>query len=121
MHQTILIMLLTFRKSFVFGRTGEEIVQSASKVRKDARILSSRLGFHPPPRFIRRFTENGLMFSRGSYVTGLSSGRGYKLHPIVSNKHTLYYNTMYAYEPHTRVKVAGWGDAGDPVGRSKNR
>ncbi len=105
-----------FRKAFVFGRTGEEIVQAANKVPKDARIISSSLGFHPPPRFIRRFTENGLMFSRGSYVAGLSSGRGYKLHPIVSNKHTLYYNTMYAYEPHTRVKVAGWGEAGVELG-----
>jgi hypothetical protein len=23
---------------------------------------------------------------------------------------------MYAYEPHTRVKVAGWGDAGVELG-----
>jgi hypothetical protein len=105
-----------FRKAFVFGRTGKEIVAETKKVPQDPRIISSSLGLHPPPRFIRRFTENGLMFSRGSYVAGLSSGRGYKLHPVVSNEHKLYYNTMYAYEPHTRVKATGWGEYGVELG-----
>ena len=105
-----------FRKSFVYGRTGKEIVADSKKVKKDSRIISSSLAFHPPPRFIRRFSENGLMFSRGSYVAGLASGGGYKRHPIVSNNHTLHYDTMYAFEPHTRVKAPGWGDDGVELG-----
>jgi hypothetical protein len=105
-----------FRKVFVVGRTGKEIVEASRAIPRDPRIISSNLGFHPPPKFIRRFSENGLMFSRGSYVAGLSSGSGYKRHPIVSNEHKLYYNTMYAYEPHTRVRVPGWGEAGVELG-----
>lgn len=105
-----------FRKSFVVGRSGKQIVADAKKVPRDPKIISSNLAFHPPPRFIRRFTENGLMFSRGSYVAGLSTGPGYKLHPIVGDRHKLYYNTMYAYEPHTRVRVTGWGEPGVELG-----
>ncbi len=105
-----------FRKEFIVGRTGKEIVEATKSIPRDPRIISSNLGFHPPPKFIRRFSENGLMFSRGSYVAGLSSGPGYKLHPIVSNEHKLYYNTMYAYEPHTRVRVPGWGETGVELG-----
>ena len=105
-----------FRKEFIAGRTGIEIVEASRSIPRVPRIISSFQWFHPPPRFIRRFTENGLMFSRGSYVAGLSSNPGYKLHPIVSNNHTLYYNTMYAFEPDTRVKVPGWGEGGVELG-----
>jgi len=105
-----------FRKVFVVGRTGKEIVEASRSIPRDPRIISSQLGFHPPPKFIRRFSENGLMFSRGSYVAGLASGPGHKGHPIVSIEHKLYYNTMYSYEPEMQVKVPGWGEAGIALG-----
>ena len=56
------------------------------------------------------------MFSRGTWVAGLTSGPRYKLHRVVSNEHTLEYNTLYAFEPHTRVAVPGWGDNGVELG-----
>jgi hypothetical protein len=77
-----------FAEEFQYGRTGIEI----------------------------RFTVNGLMFSRGTWVAGLTSGRGYKRHKVVSNQHKLHYNTLYAFEPHTRVAVPGWGENGVELG-----
>ncbi len=105
-----------FRKEFVAGKTGIEIVKSSESIPRDPRFIESVIWFHPPPMFIRRYSENGLMFSRGSYVAGVSSSPGYKLHPIVRNTHTLHYNTMYAYEPDMRVRVPGWGEDGIALG-----
>jgi len=105
-----------YAAEFKIGRTGIEIEASADEIPREARIIDSELGFHPPPMFLRRFTVNGLMFSRGTWVSGLGSGPGYKRHEIVSNKHTLRPNTLYAFEPHTRVAVPGWGERGVELG-----
>ena len=105
-----------FAAEFQYGRTGIEIERAAAQILLEEGVIDSNLGFHPPPMFLRRFTINGLMFSRGTWVSGLGSGPGYKLHKVVSNEHTLNYNTLYAFEPHTRVAVAGWGNRGVELG-----
>lgn len=105
-----------FAAEFQYGRTGIEIERVAEAIPREDRVIDSELGFHPPPMFLRRFTVNGLMFSRGTWVSGLGSGSGYKLHKVVSNEHTLHYNTLYAFEPHTRVAVPGWGERGVELG-----
>jgi len=69
-----------FRQEFKVGRTGKEIVAAANKIKRLEGIIESELGFHP-----------------GYYPTS-----------IVTNNHKLYYNTLYAFEPHTRVAVPGW-------------
>jgi len=105
-----------FRKEFIFGRTGKEIVAAANKIPREERIIHSSLGFHPPPMFIRRFLQGGYMFDHKTYVAGMTSGPGYYPTSIVSNNHKLYYNTLYAFEPHTRVAVPGWGEHGVELG-----
>jgi hypothetical protein len=105
-----------FATEFQYGRTGIEIERAAAQIPLEEGVIDSNLGFHPPPMFLRRFTVNGLMFSRGTWVSGLGSGPGYKLHKVVSNEHTLNYNTLYAFEPHTRVAVTGWGERGVELG-----
>ncbi len=114
------------RKEFKMGRTAQEIREASEIIPRNPRIIDiSRddnivevdmedYGFHPPPMFIRRFTENGLLFSRGTYVTGI--GIGYKEHPLLSPALKLHYNTIYAFEPDTRVKVDGWDEHGVEVG-----
>ncbi len=52
-------------REFQFWRTGIEIVEASDLIPRDSQIISSRLGFHPPPRFIRQYSENRLMFSPG--------------------------------------------------------
>ncbi len=105
-----------YAQEFQYGRTGLQIVAATDAIPREDGVISSSLGFHPPPMFLRRFTVNGLMFSRGTWVAGLTSGPRYKLHRVVSNDHTLEYNTLYAFEPHTRVAVPGWGDNGVELG-----
>ena len=105
-----------FAAEFRYGRTGVEIEAAALRIPLEEDVISSRLGFHPPPMFLRRFTVNGLMFSRGTWVAGLASGPGYKLHRVVTHEHSLYYDTLYAFEPHTRVAVPGWGENGVELG-----
>lgn len=97
-----------FRKEFKAGRTGKDIVAAANKIPREERIINSNLGFHPPPMFIRRFLQGGYMFDHKSYVAGMTSGPGYYPTSIVTNNHKLHYNTLYAFEPHTRVAVPGW-------------
>jgi hypothetical protein len=99
-----------FRKEFIFGRTGKEIVAVSEKIPREEGIIESELGFHPPPMFIRRFLQGGYMFDHKTYVAGMTSGPGYYPTSIVTNNHKLHYNTLYAFEPHTRVAVPGWKD-----------
>ena len=98
------------------GRTGREIVEAAEQLEWEEGVIETELGFHPPPMFLRRFTVNGLMFSRGTWVSGAGSSSGYKQHLIVGNDHVVHANTLYAFEPHTRVAVPGWGDNGVELG-----
>jgi len=97
-----------FLKEFKVGRTGKEIVAAARKIELLDGVIESSLGFHPPPKYIWRFWLGGYMFDRKSYVAGMTSGPGYYPTSIVSNNHKLYYDTLYAFEPHTRVAVPGW-------------
>ena len=60
--------------------------------------------------FIRRFSSNGLQFSRGTYVAGI--GYGYKQHPLLSPTLTLHHNTLYAHEPSFTFAVPEWGKKG---------
>jgi len=99
-----------FRKEFQFGRTGKEIVAASEEIPRVEGVISSHLGFHPPPMYIWRFWKGGYMFDRKSYVAGMTSGPGYYPTSIVTNNHKLHYNTLYAFEPHTRVEVPGWKD-----------
>jgi hypothetical protein len=99
-----------FRKEFQAGRTGKEIVAAAEKIVPEEGIIETELGFHPPPMFIRRFLQGGYMFDHKTYVAGMTSGPGYYPTSIVTNNHKLYHNTLYAFEPHTRVAVPGWKD-----------
>ncbi len=97
-----------FRQEFIAGRTGKEIVTASEKLKPEEGILETELGFHPPPMYIWRFWLGGYMFDRKSYVAGMTSGPGYYPTSIVTNEHKLYPNTLYAFEPHTRVAVPGW-------------
>lgn len=97
-----------FRKEFKVGRTGKEIVAASQKIQRLPGIIESELGFHPPPMYIFRFWLGGYMFDRKSYVAGMTSGPGYYPTSIVTNNHKLHYNTLYAFEPHTRIAVPGW-------------
>jgi hypothetical protein len=56
------------------------------------------------------------MFSHKTYVAGMTSGPGYYPTSIVTNNHNLYHNTLYAFEPHTRIDVEGWGPTGVEIG-----
>lgn len=97
-----------FRKEFKVGRTGKEIVAASRKIVPEEGIIETELGFHPPPMYIWRFWRGGYMFDRKSYVAGMTSGSGYYPTSIVTNNHKLHYNTLYAFEPHTRVAIPGW-------------
>jgi hypothetical protein len=97
-----------FRKEFQAGRTGKEIVAAANKIKLEDGLIETELGVHPPPMFIRRFLLGGYMFDHKTYVAGMTFGPGYYPISIVSNDHKLYINTLYAFEPHTRVAVPGW-------------
>lgn len=105
-----------FAEEFKIGRTGKEIVAAAEKIKWLPTVVETELGFHPPPMFIRRFLKGGYMFSHKTYVAGMTSGPGYYPTSIVTNDHKLYYNTLYAFEPHTSIAVPGWGDAGLELG-----
>jgi len=80
------------------GRTGREVVEAAEQLAWEDGVIDTELGFHPPPMFLRRFTVNGLMFSRGTWVSGAASGPGYKQHRIVGHDHVVHANTLYAFE-----------------------
>lgn len=99
-----------FRKEFITGRTGKEIITAAENIQPEKGIIETELGFHPPPMFIRRFLQGGYMFDHKTYVAGMTSGPGYYPTSIVTNTHKLHINTLYAFEPHTRVAVPGWKD-----------
>ena len=100
-----------YRAAYVVGRTAEEIREAGNKIMPhDPRILRARFGFHPPPMFIQRFSQNGLQFSRETYVAGI--GRGYKQHPLYSLTLPLHYNTLYAHEPSFIFAVPDWGEDG---------
>ncbi len=105
-----------FAGEFRLGRTGKDIVLSSSKIKLLPGIIETEIGFHPPPMFIRRFLLGGYMFSHKTYVAGMTSGPGYYPTSIVTNDHKLFLNTLYAFEPHTRVLVKGWGDKGVELG-----
>ena len=74
------------------------------------------IGFHPPPTFLRRYLLGGFFFVTKPYVAGMTSGPGYYPTSIVTNEHRLYLDTLYAFEPHTRVAVPGWGEHGVELG-----
>jgi hypothetical protein len=104
-------MIDAYRAVYVLGRNAEEIREAGDKIMPhDPRILRARFGFHPPPMFIRRFSQNGLQFSRETYVAGI--GRGYKQHPLYSLTLPLHYNTLYAHEPSFTLAVPEWGEDG---------
>ena len=105
-----------FAAEFRLGRTGKEIVAASKKIELLPGIIETEIGFHPPPMFIRRFLLGGYMFSHKTYVAGMTSGPGYYPTSIVTNNHKLFLNTLYAFEPHTRVLVKGWGDKGVELG-----
>jgi hypothetical protein len=79
-------------------------------------VIETEVGFHPPPMFIRRFLLGGFFFTTKPYVAGMTSGPGYYPTSIVTNDHVLHYDTLYAFEPHTRVAVPGWGERGVELG-----
>jgi hypothetical protein len=110
------VMQDKFAAEFVPGRTGKEIVAAANRIPRIDGVVESSLGFHPPPMFIRRYLQGGYMFSHKTYVAGMTSGPGYYPTSIVSNDHKLYVNTLYAFEPHTRVAVTGWPEQGVELG-----
>ena len=104
-------MLDEYLKAYVVGRTAQEIREAGDKMKpKDPLMTRARFGFHPPPMFIRRFSSNGLQFSRGTYVAGI--GSGYKQHPLLSPTLKLHYNTLYAHEPSFTFAVPEWGEKG---------
>jgi hypothetical protein len=105
-----------FAEEFVLGRTGKEIVEAAEAIVPEDGIIETELGFHPPPTFNRRYLVGGFMFPTKPYVAGMTSGEGYYPTSIVGNHHKLYVNTLYAFEPHTRVAVPGWGPDGIELG-----
>jgi len=105
-----------FAKEFVLGRTGKEIVEAAEAIVPEEGIIETELGFHPPPTFNRRYLVGGFMFPTKPYVAGMTSGEGYYPTSIVGNHHKLYVDTLYAFEPHTRVAVPGWGPEGIELG-----
>ncbi|HJO05077.1 MAG TPA: hypothetical protein QGG47_14010 [Acidobacteriota bacterium] len=105
-----------FRAEFVAGRTGKEIVAAADRIPREAGVLRSQLGFHPPPTFLRRYQLGGYMLITKPYVAGMTSGPGYYPTSIVTNDHRLYAGTLYAFEPHTSVAVDGWGEQGVELG-----
>ena len=105
-----------FAQEFKIGRTGKEIMAATSQLKPFEGIIETELGFHPPPMFIRRFLKGGYMFSHKTYVAGMTSGPGYYPTSIVTNNHKLYYNTLYAFEPHTSVAALGWGENGIELG-----
>ena len=105
-----------FAQEFIVGRTGKEIMAATSQLKPFEGIIETELGFHPPPMFIRRFLKGGYMFSHKTYVAGMTSGPGYYPTSIVTNNHKLYYNTLYAFEPHTSVAALGWGENGIELG-----
>jgi len=110
------VMQDKFAAEFVPGLTGKEIVAAANRIPRIDGVVESSLGFHPPPMFIRRYLQGGYMFSHKTYVAGMTSGPGYYPTSIVSNDHKLYVNTLYAFEPHTRVAVMGWPEQGVELG-----
>jgi hypothetical protein len=114
--ETVNQMQDLFAAEFRLGRTGKEIVASSKKIELLPGIIETELGFHPPPMFIRRFLLGGYMFSHKTYVAGMTSGPGYYPTSIVTNNHNLYHNTLYAFEPHTRIDVEGWGPIGVEIG-----
>ncbi len=100
-----------YRKAFVVGRTTQEIRDAANNMKpRDPRMTRARFGFHPPPNFIRRFTTNGLLFSRGTYTSGI--GNGYIQHPLYSPTLKLHYNTLYSLEPNYTITAPEWGENG---------
>ncbi len=105
-----------YAQEFRIGRTGKDIIAASDRIHRHDRVTESSLGFHPPPMFIRRYLLGGYMFSHKTYVAGMTSGPGYYPTSIVTNDHKLYANTLYAFEPHTSVAVAGWGEHGVELG-----
>ena len=104
-------MLDEYRKAYVVGHTAREIMDAGNKIKpKDPLMTRARFFFHPLPMYIRRFSENGLKFSRGVYVAGI--GSRYKQHPLLSPSLTLHYNTLYAHEPSFTFAVPEWGEEG---------
>jgi hypothetical protein len=105
-----------FAREFQRGRTGIGIVQAAKRLPLEEGVIETKFGFHPPPMFIRRYLLGGFFFVTKPYVAGMTSGPGYYPTSIVTNKHRLHLNTLYAFEPHTRVAVPGWGEHGVELG-----
>jgi hypothetical protein len=101
---------------FQAGRTGKEIVTAAQTLDFEEGVLEVDFGFHPPPMFLRRFLLGGFFFTTKPHVAGMTSGPGYYPTSIVTNEHQLHHNTLYAFEPHIRVAVEGWGPEGVELG-----
>ena len=108
-------MLDRYRKAYVAGRTHEEILDAGNKMKPtDPRVTRARFFFHNLPMYMKRFTENGLKYSRGPYEAGI--GSGYMQHPLYSPTLTLHYNTVYAHEPSFTVDLPEWGENGLSLG-----
>jgi len=105
-----------FAEEFRAGRTGKEIVRAGEALSLERSVIESELAFHPPPTFLRRYLLGGFMFVTKPWVAGMTSGPGYYPTSIVTNDHRLYLDTLYAFEPHTRVAVPGWGEDGVELG-----
>ena len=102
-----------FTKEFQYQRTGIEIVYATQMIPLEKGIITTTMVFHPTPMFIRKYLEGGYMFSHKTYVAGLTSTPDYYPTSIVSNSHSLHFNTLYFFDPKpTRVSVEDWGENG---------
>ncbi len=103
----------TFSKEFKIRRTGKEIFDAAQNIPLEEGIITTTMVFHPPPMFIRRFLQGGFMFSKQSYLAGMTSSPVNYPTAIVLQNHKLYYNTFFSLDPApTRVAAQGWGENG---------
>ena len=105
-----------FAREFRRSRTGIEIVAAGEGLALEEGVMETELGFHPPPMFIRRYLLGGYFFVTKPYVAGMTSGPSYYPTSIVTNEHRLHLDTLYAFEPHTRIAVPGWGEHGVELG-----
>lgn len=104
-------MLDRYLDAYKVGRTHKEIKDAGNAMKPhDPIIKRARFGFHPPPMYMRRFSKNGLQFSRGTYVAGI--GSGYKQHPLHSPALKLHYGMLFAHEPSFSYNVPEWGEDG---------
>ena len=109
-----------FAAEFKVGRTGKEIVAASEALMFPDHLAGPPTNdFHPPPKNMLRFVRDGWMLSTKTAVVGMTSGPGYASTSIVTNDHTLHYDTLYAFEPHIDVYIEGWGEQGLELGHGQ--